>query len=1139
MTLTSRLRIKSRSRHVTLGAALLPLLCALATIGLGVHAPSALASTGTTYYVDSQTGNDANSGTSPSAPWQSLAKVDAATFQPGDQILLADGSEWSGVTLSPQGSGDASADITIGSYGSGSLPRIDGAGQVPNAVELFNQQHWTIQDIEVTNEAPATSTPGANLGDFRGIYVGGDDGQTLTGFTVNSVYVHDVTGVVDWIGGSTSNDQPGINFQTGWDGSKNTGGVVFQGTVADPANPGQPTVLNDMTVENSTIENTSFAGIVTKQYSGTNAGAVATGWGTRTGISDSNYHPLTNLTIEGNYITQAGTPYGANGLYVTGVEGALIQGNLVDQVGTCGIELDYSDNATVQHNEVDHVTVKAGGGDSNAIDTDMGTTNMVVQYNYAHDNGVGFLVYQVKFGGNSIWRYNVVTNSAKESFQLGSDNASTAAIYNNTIYNTSPTDVYLQSGSAQYAFTNNVFYSTAPAAAMATSTGITYQSNYYGGPSPAIPISEIAPVTGDARFTSAPATGPYGTEATGPQLATADAYEQTSGSALIDSGVPVSGNGGIDYAGNTLYNNAPDIGAFEYSTPAGATGEAIDGTLTSSAGGQLSGATVTVSSQGQTLTTTSDANGYYAILNVPFGPGATVTVSAANYKTLTTTAAVADGDSTRLDLTVTTTLTTGTIQGQVDDDHANPLSGASVTLSSGSHAVATAVSSAAGTYSFPAVSPGTSYQLTASASGYRPATISGVSVSIAHTTAPATLILPTTSGTVLQTHDFNSLPLGPLATGTDGWTTSAAGGSVGVVADTPGTNQSLQVSRGSNSGSTDAELDFSVPLQGLITVEADVKRTDQPGTHPADYFSAPYVYGSSTSSTPAVAVATSQGAIEAYEGTTIDSLVPYATGTWYHLALVIDTVNQTYDLYVDGKEVVANAAFRTGMPGIQRIAYYANSSNYGTELIDNVRVGYGLNPQQNAGPAQAVLSTTQGWADGLDDGYYNVEMNNRRGNNATSFSLYENGTLLYTEPLLDNGDSAQTATVTIGGRPNGTYTYTGVLTNSAGATATSTLTVHVTDANPGTPVVSDNGYHGAANATITTNMWWGTNATDYQLYVDGTLVDSQQLTAATPAAQQVTTTVTGLSPGTHQVIAVLSNQYGSTSSHPLTLTVTQ
>jgi hypothetical protein len=252
---------------------------------------------------------------------------------------------------------------------------------------------------------------------------------------------------------------------------------------------------------------------------------------------------------------------------------------------------------------------------------------------------------------------------------------------------------------------------------------------------------------------------------------------------------------------------------------------------------------------------------------------------------------------------------------------------------------------------------------------------------------------------------------------------------------------------------------------------------------------------------------------------------------------VIDTVNQTYDLYVDGAKLVADAAFRTSMTGISRISYYANSSNYGTELVDNVRVGYGVIVQQSSQPAQASLSTTQGWETGLADGYYTVQLNNWWGSNATKYSLYRDGTLIYSEPLLANGDEPQTAFVAIDGQPNGHYVYTGVLSNSSGQTATTGVTVDVSDANPGTPVLSDDGYAEASTTTVTTNMWWGTNATGYQLYVDGVLADQQTLTAGTPAAQKVTTTLADLAPGQHQIVAVLTNSFGSTSSQPLTLKV--
>lgn len=826
-------------------------------------------------------------------------------------------------------------------------------------------------------------------------------------------------------------------------------------------------------------------------------------------------------------------------MLIADVRDGMIQNNVIDKVGTSGIETDYNNGTIAQFNEVSGTTVKAGGGDSNALDTDMGDVNVTAQYNYLHDNNVGYLTCLCNGDdryGTATFRYNVVADNTQQQVQLdNSSSGSSTAIYNNTFYNAKAPNMITGSGGT--VFTNNAFYTAVANPGMVTSSKITYTNNYYGGTSPTVPSSETAPITGQPGFANPSVSGPYGSASTGPALATADAYEPTSGSALIDTGIVISVNGGRDYADNTLYNNAPDIGAFEYSTPTGATGEAIDGIVTASTGTALSGASVTVAAQGQTLTATSDANGYYIVPNVPFTTDVSVTASATGYKATSTSTAVANGDSTRLNLTLTPATTVGTIQGHVDDDHAQPLSGASVTLSLAGKTTASTTTDATGAYTFANVTAGTGYSLTATVSGHRSTTISGVSVALATIATPPTIMMPTGSGTGLQTHDFNSLATGALTTGTDNWTTSASGGGVNVITDTPGTNRSLQVARSTNSGSTNAELDFSTPLQGLVTIEADVERADKPGAYSADYFSAPYVYGASA--TPSVAVATSQGAIEAYEGATLHNLTPYTTGTCYHLALVIDTVNQTYSLYVDGTQLVTDATFRTAMAGIQRISYYANSSNYGIENIDNVRVGYGIDPQQAAAPAQGVLSTTQGWSDGLADGYFNVAMNNWWGSNATSYALYQNGKLIYTEPLLNNGTSAQSATMAISGLPNGTYVYTGVLTNSAGSTSTSSMTVNVTDADPATPVVSDDGYVGAPDTTITTHLWWGTDATEYQLYVDGVLVDQQQLTAATPGAQQATTSLTDLPAGTHHVVAVLSNQFGSTSSQPLTLTVTQ
>lgn len=515
---------------------------------------------GRTYYLDSANGSDSADGTTPAQAWKSLRKVNATTFEPGDRILLKSGSSWTG-QLWPKGSGTASAPITLGAYGQGPKPAIKGAGTVADAVRLWNQQYWTLTDLDVSNAAPATPTPGANLGDFRGIRVGGDNGKQLHGFTVDGVAVHDVSGVVNWIGGSTSGNKPGINFATGWDRSKNTGGIVFEPWVAAPAAPGATaTTLHGITVENSTVQNTSFGGIIFKQYTGNDAGAVKTGWGTRTGPSDPDFAPSTDIVVRNNYVTQTGTRYGANGIYLTGARNAVIEDNVIDHVGTCGIESYYTDQVTIQHNEVFGTSVKAGGGDSNAIDTDIGSTHQIVQYNYSADNGEGFLVFQQQFG-DSIWRYNVVTNNSKDAWHISNAKSAHGQIYSNTVYDAAGHAVVGSTG-GKYTMTDNVFAGTTGSATTDTS-GLAYDNNLYYGTR--VPGSDKHAVVGDPRFVNPThVKDPSGTPRTTPDLGLGDGYALRPGSPAIDAGGAIADNGGYDYAGHRVYRGTPDIGAFEY-----------------------------------------------------------------------------------------------------------------------------------------------------------------------------------------------------------------------------------------------------------------------------------------------------------------------------------------------------------------------------------------------------------------------------------------------------------------------------------------------------------------------------------------------------------------------------------------------
>ena len=78
----------------------------------------------TNYYV-SNSGDDSNPGTSESSPWQTISKVNASTFSPGDKILFQRGDTFYG-SLTIRNSGSSGNPIVYGAYGTGLNPVITG-----------------------------------------------------------------------------------------------------------------------------------------------------------------------------------------------------------------------------------------------------------------------------------------------------------------------------------------------------------------------------------------------------------------------------------------------------------------------------------------------------------------------------------------------------------------------------------------------------------------------------------------------------------------------------------------------------------------------------------------------------------------------------------------------------------------------------------------------------------------------------------------------------------------------------------------------------------------------------------------------------------------------------------------------------
>ena len=74
-----------------------------------------------------QRGATLTAGPAARPPWQTIAKVNGATFSPGDSILFNRGDAWYGTSLVIPSSGTSGSPITIGAYGSGANPIVKGS----------------------------------------------------------------------------------------------------------------------------------------------------------------------------------------------------------------------------------------------------------------------------------------------------------------------------------------------------------------------------------------------------------------------------------------------------------------------------------------------------------------------------------------------------------------------------------------------------------------------------------------------------------------------------------------------------------------------------------------------------------------------------------------------------------------------------------------------------------------------------------------------------------------------------------------------------------------------------------------------------------------------------------------------------
>lgn len=188
-------------------------------------------------------------------------------------------------------------------------------------------------------------------------------------------------------------------------------------------------------------------------------------------------------------------------------------------------------------------------------------------------------------------------------------------------------------------------------------------------------------------------------------------------------------------------------------------------------------------------------------------------------------------------------------------------------------------------------------------------------------------------------------------------------------------------------------------------------------------------------------------------------------------------------------------------------------------------------------PEKAVLSHNNGHDTGLLDGTYEIIMNQWYGNNAREYRLYENDVLIETQILPDKAPQAQSTTVGIKDRDNGSYRYYAELTNAFGTTRTDEIVVTVKDAAPGKPVISHNNWDHDGDYSIQMDLWWGTNGTTYRLYENRIWIATVELSPNSPSAQSAVVQIENREIGSYAYQAELVNASGSTWSNLITVEV--
>ncbi len=314
------------------------------------------------YFLDSQGGNDSNSGKSETQAWKSLSKANANPFSAGDTLSLKRGSRFDG-GLSLTLAGTAEKPITITACGKGSTPVIDAKGFIAG-VHLTNSHHVVVRDLEITADGGKTldgSKPGFRYGVYVQAVKGSTSHVTLENLTIHKIYPETAT--------KSEGKNPTTFIGTA---------IAIEGEAEEPS--------SDFIIRNCDLSETGFKAVSLSQ--------------------------LRQAQVLDNRMHDTGGPAIQPGR----VEDLVVRGNTVERSGSSldprmhargsGIWPWTCKRVLIEKNTFMHAR---GKGDSCGIHIDYNCSDVVVQYNLSVDNEGGFAEILGK-NHNCAYRYNISVN---------------------------------------------------------------------------------------------------------------------------------------------------------------------------------------------------------------------------------------------------------------------------------------------------------------------------------------------------------------------------------------------------------------------------------------------------------------------------------------------------------------------------------------------------------------------------------------------------------------------------------------------------------------------------------------------------------------------------------------------------------